>query len=455
MKITNKVIAFAASAAVAISGFAGVTSVSAAESIAQAGASQVLEAAGMYSISPGESYTYSTMSEKMIGWSWADFGINTSETIEKVEVVISTSSSSIGKWQGAFGTSTSVAPDYWAQGDDMEETISGKSGTITWEVDSATAAIIQTQYGGELKWGVWWIDCGNFTVDTINVYTNAYTGGDSGDTGDSGNTGTSGGGYTLTLGDSYTYSTMTEKMIGWLWADFGIGAGETIQKVKVNISTKNSSIGKWQGAFGSSTSVAPDYWTQGDDMEETISGKSGSITWEVDSATAAIIQTQYGGELKWGVWWIDCGNFTVDSVTVYTDKNGEGGTTPTTTTTTTTTTKTTTTTTKTTTTTTKTTTTTTKTTTTTSKTTTTTTTTKPITTTSTAPIVKGKIGDINLDNKISLLDIITLNKSITGSVSLNSEQNANADCNGNGSVSADDLISLMKYIVQKVDSLPA
>ena len=36
MKITNKVIAFAASAAVAISGFAGVTSVSAAESIAQA-----------------------------------------------------------------------------------------------------------------------------------------------------------------------------------------------------------------------------------------------------------------------------------------------------------------------------------------------------------------------------------------------------------------------------------
>jgi hypothetical protein len=335
----------------------------------------------------------------------------------------------------------------------MEETISGKSGTITWEVDSATAAIIQTQYGGELKWGVWWIDCGNFTVDTINVYTNAYTGGDSGDTGDSGNTGTSGGGYTLTLGDSYTYSTMTEKMIGWSWADFGIGAGETIQKVQVNISTKNSSIGKWQGAFGSSTSVAPDYWTQGDDMEETISGKSGSITWEVDSATAAIIQTQYGGELKWGVWWIDCGNFTVDSVTVYTDKNGEGGTTPTTTTTTTTTTKTTTTTTKTTTTTTKTTTTTTKTTTTTSKTTTTTTTTKL--TTTTAPIVKGKIGDINLDNKISLLDIITLNKSITGSVSLNPEQTANADCNGNGSVSADDLISLMKYIVQKVDSLPA
>ena len=87
MKITNKLVAFAASAAIAVSGFAGVTSVSAADSYAQDGATQVLEASGMYSISPGASYNYSTMSEKMIGFSWADFGINTSETIEKVLIL--------------------------------------------------------------------------------------------------------------------------------------------------------------------------------------------------------------------------------------------------------------------------------------------------------------------------------------------------------------------------------
>ena len=147
MKMKNKAFALIAAAAVAVSSFAGATTASAytANSAAQEGAAQVLQASGLYSISPGDTYTYSTMTEKMIGWTWADFGIGTDETIQKVEINISTTGSSIGKWQGAFGSSTSVSPDYWTQSEDMEQTISGNSGTITWEVDSSTASIIQTQ----------------------------------------------------------------------------------------------------------------------------------------------------------------------------------------------------------------------------------------------------------------------------------------------------------------------
>ena len=124
-----------------------------------------------------------------------------------------------------------------------------------------------------------------------------------------------------------------DKMIGWNWADLGVSAGETVQKVEINVSTDNDKIGKWQGAFGSSTTVEPDYWTQTKDMSQTIDGKSGTITWNVDSATASIIQPSYGGQLKFGIWWIDCDDFTIDSVVVYTDKTGTGEVTTTTTTT--------------------------------------------------------------------------------------------------------------------------
>ena len=58
-------------------------------------------------------------------------------------------------------------------------------------------------------------------------------------------------------------------MLGWKWSDLGVPAGEKVTKVEINLSTSKKQIGKWQGAFGSSTSVAPDYWTQSEDMEQT------------------------------------------------------------------------------------------------------------------------------------------------------------------------------------------
>lgn len=140
---------------------------------------------------------------------------------------------------------------------------------------------------------------------------------------------TSGGGqqtsesgkYTLTLGDSYDYGTMDEKMFGWKWSEFNIPSNEKVTKVEVNLSA-NSNIGKWQGAFGTSTKVSPDYWTQSEDMQQNISSSKGTVTWNVDADTSDIIQRDYGGELKFGVWWIDCQKFTVDSVVVYTDGKG-------------------------------------------------------------------------------------------------------------------------------------
>ncbi len=293
---------------------------------------------GKYTISPKQQIVYSQLptDDKMIGWEWSGFNIPFNETVNKVEIKISSSSGDIGKWEGAFGSSTKNAPEYWTQTSDMSKNISGNSGTITWDIDSATASTLQYNYGGELKWGVWWIDCGTFTIDEINVYTNAYKGESPvtpPQTTTTPNNSSSSGVYEAKLNQSVDYSSLPkdDKMIGWDWSQFGISANEKVKKVEINISSSKD-IGKWQGAFGSSTKVAPEYWTQSNEMEQTISGKSGTITWNVDSATADIIQYNYGGELKFGIWWIDCGQFIIDSIKVYTDGASSNQPTPSTTT---------------------------------------------------------------------------------------------------------------------------
>ena len=245
----------------------------------------------------------------------------------------------------------------------------------------------------------------------------------------------SGGKYTKDINKAIVYDELPagDKMLGWKWSDLGVPAGEKVTKVEINLSTSKKQIGKWQGAFGSSTSVAPDYWTQSEDMEQTISGKTGSIVWDVDSATSAIIQTQYGGELKFGVWWIDCNKFTIDSITVYTDAyNGSGQTTTVSTT---------------------------KATTTTNKTTASTTTTTKKTTTATngpKPSVKASLyGDVNLDGRVDITDAVLLNKKVAGVVILNDQQYANADCCTDDGVGQADSTVLLQFLVSIVKTLPA
>ena len=238
----------------------------------------------------------------------------------------------------------------------------------------------------------------------------------------------SGGKYTANVNQSVDYSKLPadDKMIGWEWSQFGIPANEKVVKVELNLSTTKKKIGKWQGAFGSSTSVAPDYWTITDDMEETFSGTSATLTWDIDSATSAIIQKEYGGMLKFGVWWIDCKKFTIDSITVYTDAySGSSSAT-------------------------------TKVTTATTKTTSASSTTKTTTTKRPVTAAPGDVlyGDINLDGKVELVDAVLLNKAAADVVTLNNQQRANADCDVNNEVNANDAIVLLKFLVQIIDELP-
>ena len=135
--------------------------------------------------------------------------------------------------------------------------------------------------------------------------------------------------YTKKVNQDVVYKELpaADKMLGWTYEELGVKAGEKVQKVEIDISTTADKIGKWQGAFGSSTTVDPDYWTQTEDMQQVIDGDSGTLVWNVDSATSDIIQTQYGGQVKVGFWWIDCNEFTIDAVRVYTDKSSTNPTT--------------------------------------------------------------------------------------------------------------------------------
>lgn len=64
------------------------------------------------------------------------------------------------------------------------------------------------------------------------------------------------------------------------------------------------------------------------------------------------------------------------------------------------------------------------------------------------------IGDVNLDGTISLIDVVYLNKSIAGSVTLNDDALVNAECVTDGSINGLDATALLKYTVESIKSLP-
>ena len=280
---------------------------------------------GVYELEVDEEVDYSLLpdDDKMIGFLWKDFEIPSSEKVQKVMVFISTTKNFIGKWTGAFGSSTTVAPSYWTMTDDMNEAFTTKTASITWEVDPADSKIIQMAYGGELKWGVWWIDCNDFTIDKVVVFTDKYDGGYEDD--DDGKTPEkakkiSDGVYKATIGDTYVYKELgTDKMLPINWSLFTIPKSEKITKIEVELSTTDKKLGKWQGAFGSSTGDAPDYWIMTDDMEQALDGTKDTVVWKVSSSEAKAMQSQTDGQLKIGVWWIDCGTFTIETCTITTD----------------------------------------------------------------------------------------------------------------------------------------
>ncbi len=213
-------------------------------------------------------------------------------------------------------------------------------------------------------------------------------------------------------------------MVGFPWKDFGVKSGEYATKIEFKISSSKD-LGTWVGAFGSSTTQAPDYWTMSEEYTKSLSGTSATLTWEPSAADAKIFAYS-GGELKLGIWWIDCGQFTVDSITVYT---AGGGSQPVVTTTTKRATKTTTTTIA------------------TQAPVTTTTTQAPVTTTTTTTAPHSNIvyGDVNLDGYVSISDAVAILQYIANrdKYNLNDQQKANADVSGYGDgVTANDALTI-------------
>ena len=55
----------------------------------------------------------------------------------------------------------------------MEAKLTGAEDVATWEVSKSEAKSIQTQTNGQLKFGIWWIDCGAFTIEYCTITTDA------------------------------------------------------------------------------------------------------------------------------------------------------------------------------------------------------------------------------------------------------------------------------------------
>ena len=350
-----------------------------------------------------------TAGDKQLYAEFAPNGAKTATLYYTISTKDTNSSGAFGTWAGS-----------WEQ-TDFEVNV-GSNGQCTADY------VIPSNVGQTVKAMVFYPDASSVKIDKVVLHYGNVT------PGTTTAKPSSGGKYTKDINKAIVYDELPagDKMLGWKWSDLGVPAGEKVTKVEINLSTSKKQIGKWQGAFGSSTSVAPDYWTQSEDMEQTISGKTGSIVWDVDSATSAIIQTQYGGELKFGVWWIDCNKFTIDSITVYTDAyNGSGQITTTVSTTKATT----------------------------NKTTASTTTTTKQTTTATngpKPSVKASLyGDVNLDGRVDITDAVLLNKKVAGVVILNDQQYANADCCTDDGVGQADSTVLLQFLVSIVRTLPA
>ena len=64
------------------------------------------------------------------------------------------------------------------------------------------------------------------------------------------------------------------------------------------------------------------------------------------------------------------------------------------------------------------------------------------------------LGDVDLDGRLTLIDVVYLSKAANDSLVLNDAQRQNADCNADGELNAQDAVSLLRFLVHTADSLP-
>ena len=74
--------------------------------------------------------------------------------------------------------------------------------------------------------------------------------------------------------------------------------------------------------------------------------------------------------------------------------------------------------------------------------------------TETVPPEEPVYGDVNIDDKVSMADLVMLNKALANIVTLNEQQTANADCCTDELVNASDSSALLQFLVVKIDALP-
>lgn len=76
------------------------------------------------------------------------------------------------------------------------------------------------------------------------------------------------------------------------------------------------------------------------------------------------------------------------------------------------------------------------------------------TTTVSIDIPAALYGDVNLDDEVSIIDVVYLNKGIVNIINLNDEQKRNANCCYDDKISTQDSLALLRYLVNNLKSLP-
>ncbi|MBQ2265492.1 MAG: hypothetical protein II341_08830, partial [Oscillospiraceae bacterium] len=71
-----------------------------------------------------------------------------------------------------------------------------------------------------------------------------------------------------------------------------------------------------------------------------------------------------------------------------------------------------------------------------------------------AGTIEGLCGDVNVDGKVNISDVLTLNKNLMTGEVLTAEGSANADTDGDGKPTSADALNILKYVIKVLDSLP-
>ena len=75
--------------------------------------------------------------------------------------------------------------------------------------------------------------------------------------------------------------------------------------------------------------------------------------------------------------------------------------------------------------------------------------------TTAAPNPTAFYGDVNLDNTVSLADLITFQKQQRGALDFNAQQTINANCDLTDSeITPQDVTTLLSFLIGKINTLP-